>query len=418
MKFIDEIKLDIKAGNGGNGIISFRREARVEKGGPDGGDGGYGGNIYFQGDTGINTLFHLYNMKKIIGQDGENGMSKNMYGAKGKDTVIKVPLGTLVYDENSSLICDVIDDNKYLIAKGGKGGFGNTKFKSSKNTVPKVCENGELGEKKRITLKLKIISDLGLVGKPSAGKSTLISLITNAKAKVGDYDFTTLTPQLGLINYFDNDFVIADIPGLIENSAEGKGLGIRFIKHIERCKALVYVIDFGDENKNPIQDYEILKNELCKYNPNLLNKNHIIIANKKDLPHFKKHLKMFQKKYPDIIIVENSFLEDDFNHIKKALFQLYKRSYNYSIEEEKTEIYINFEDDMKVEKVFEGFYEVSGTKIIDLYNKIPLITHENVIRFNKKVKDLGLWDLLFEKGIQKGDTVRIEDYQFTWEEEN
>ncbi|MGL5522265.1 MAG: GTPase ObgE [Metamycoplasmataceae bacterium] len=417
MKFIDEIKLELKAGNGGNGIISFRHEARVEKGGPDGGDGGSGGNIFFQGESGLNTLFHLYNTKIIRGNDGENGMSKNMYGQKGKDIIVKVPFGTIIYNDNGSIIADIVDDKQYLIAKGGKGGFGNNKFKSSRNTVPRIAENGDQGQKLKVLLKLKIMSDIGLVGKPSAGKSTIISLITNAKAKVGDYDFTTLVPQLGLIKIFDKSIVIADIPGIIENSSQGKGLGIRFISHIERCRALCFIIDFGSEKSNPIKDFEILKHELKEFNNLLLERNFIIIANKSDLDNFAKNLKDFKKKFPKVTIIENSFLLDSFDHIKKALFDLYNKSNDYSIEEKETEVYINFEEELKVEKVYEGLYEISGTKIMEIYNKIPLITYENVLRFNKKVKEIGLWTFLIKAGIQKGDVVRIEDYEFTWEEE-
>lgn len=419
MKFIDEIKIEVEAGKGGDGIISFRHEARVEKGGPDGGDGGNGGNIIFCADTGLNTLYHLYNTKIIKGNDGQNGMSKNMYGAKGKDVIIKVPYGTLIYDENENLIADIVENKNYLIAQGGKGGFGNTKFKSSKNTVPKICENGTQGEKFKLNLKLKIISDLGLVGKPNAGKSSFICSISNANSKIGNYEFTTLVPKLGLVRYYNSNFIVLDIPGLILKSSQGKGLGIRFIKHIQRCKALVYVLDFGSEFANPIYDFEILKNELSSYDLKILDKKSLILANKSDLSFFEKNYKIFKKKYPEKLIIKNSitFTKKQVLDVKKALFDLYKDSKIDFYHEEQKEVFITFKDDLSVQKLYEGMYVVSGKKIIDLYNKIPLSTYENVLRFNRKAKRLGLWELLENNGIKKGDTVQIENYQFTWEDE-
>ena len=417
MKFIDQVNIEVIAGKGGDGIISFRHEHRVEKGGPFGGDGGDGGDIYFQGDSGMNTLLPIHILKHIRGYDGGNGMTKNMYGAKGKDVIIKVPYGTLVY-EGQKLICDVVDNNKYLICKGGRGGRGNSKFKSSTNPAPKICENGTPGEKKNIRLELKVMADIGLVGLPSAGKSTLLKLLSNAKPKIADYAFTTLVPQLGLVQYRDKSFVISDLPGLIKGASEGKGLGIRFLKHIERCRVIAFVIDFGDENKNPIQDFEILKKELELFNPKILNKSFLIIANKNDLNAFKVHYRKFIKKYPDLEIIDICALNfQNLVLLKEKMYKLYEKSKDIVIEKPIKEEYIKFEEDFVVTKLYEGMYEISGKEIELVYLRNPLNTYENILRFNKKIKDMGLWKALIDKGIQPGDTVRILGYQFTWEDE-
>ena len=418
MKFIDQVEIEAIAGKGGNGIISFRHESRIEKGGPDGGDGGDGGNIYFQGDTGMNTLLSLHMLKHIRGNDGQNGRSKNMYGAKGKDVIIKVPCGTLVY-ENNRLICDVVDDQLYLVCKGGKGGHGNTRFKSSRNTVPKVCENGTPGEQKQLLLELKVMADVGLVGKPCAGKSSLLKVISNAKPKVSDYDFTTLVPQLGLVQTYDHQsFVVADLPGLIAGAAQGKGLGIQFLKHIERCKVIAFVLDFGDPDKDPISDFKTLKSELETYNLKLLDKTFLIIANKNDLEGFAKQLKRFTKKYPDYEVVEISALnQSNLDQLKLKMFQLAQQAPAINLEETSDEVFIELAEDFLINKIHEGLYEVSGIKIEQIYHKIPLTTYENILRFNKKIRDLGLWKALIDAGIQSGDTVRILNYQFVWEDE-
>lgn len=390
MKFIDQACLEIIAGKGGDGIISFRHEFRIEKGGPDGGNGGNGGNVYFQGDSGLNTLLSLHMTKHIIGNDGKNGRSKNMYGAKGKDIIVKVPLGTLVY-ENDNLVHDIIDDKEYLICQGGKGGYGNNHFKSSRNTVPKVCENGALGEKKTVRLELKVMADIGLVGMPSAGKSTILKLISNAKPKIANYHFTTVVPQLGLVQFYENSFVVADLPGLIEGASQGKGLGVRFLKHIERCKLIVFVIDFGEENKDPINDYEILKKELELYNLKLLDKSCLIIANKKDLLFFESNYKKFVKKYNNLEIIKiSALLGANINFLKEKMFNLYKKSKNIVLEEFKSELNISLDDEFVINKIHEGLYEITGKKVENIYHINPLNTYENILRFNEKMKDIGV----------------------------
>ncbi|VEU60697.1 GTPase obg [Mycoplasmopsis bovigenitalium] len=418
-RFIDEIKIQLVAGKGGDGMISFRREAHVDKGGPDGGDGGRGGNIYFVGDLGKNTLLSLYGNKKITADDGVNGGPKNLYGAAGKDKYVPVPIGTIVYN-NGKVVADIIEPKEYLVAKGGQGGRGNMKFKSPRNTAPRISENGSKGEKFDAHIVLKIMSDVGVVGKPSAGKSTLLSAISNAKAKIAEYEFTTLVPQLGMVKYYDESFVIADLPGLIEGAHQGRGLGIQFLKHIERCRVIAHIIDFGSEFKDPLQDYEIINNELKSYSLNLENKDQLVIANKSDLPDFQENLAKFKQKYPQVKVVEISAISaQNLDEVKKELIELIKANKLKPVEEieEDTVVEIKLEQDYKIVSPYLGYFEISGPKVQQLYDKIPLVSYDNLLRFNNKLKNLGVWDDLIKKGIQPGDTVRIFEYEFEWDGE-
>ncbi|MGZ9414021.1 GTPase ObgE [Mycoplasma sp. 5370] len=417
MKFIDEVKLKVQAGKGGNGMIAFRREAHVDRGGPDGGDGGNGGSIYFVGDPGMNTLLPLYLKKIIKGNDGENGRRKNQYGAAGKDIYIKVPIGTLIYDGNK-LLHDIITEENYLIAKGGKGGRGNTKFKSSKNTAPKISENGDFGEKFNLTLNLKVLADVGFLGKPSAGKSTILSRISNAKPKIADYHFTTLVPQLGLVQVFENSFVAADLPGLIQGAAQGKGLGIQFLKHIERCRVIAHIIDFGVETKDPIKDYIEINEELKTYNLNLEKRKQIIVANKSDQEVFKKQLSKFKRKFKNLEIVEISAIENkNIDTLKIKLWEALEKEKTPIFEKTFSEVTITLEKYHEVKKIHEGLFEVFGPEVEEIYNKIPIVSHDNLMRFNQKLKEIGVWNELIELNIQAGDVVRIYEYEFVWEDE-
>ncbi|MBN4083462.1 GTPase ObgE [Mycoplasma sp. CSL10137] len=419
-KFIDEVTVKLKAGKGGDGMISFRREAHVDKGGPDGGDGGRGGHIYFIGDSGKNTLLSFYSNKIIQAEDGVKGGPKNLYGANAKDTYIKVPVGTLVY-KNDKQIADIIEPNTpYLIASGGKGGRGNNKFKTPKNTAPRISENGMPGESFEAKIVLKILSDVGIVGKPSAGKSTLLSAISNAKAKAAEYEFTTLVPQLGMVEFFDNSYTVADLPGLIKGASLGKGLGTQFLKHIERCKVIAHIIDFGSEEKNPIEDFEIINNELKSYNLKLENKSQLVVANKSDLPNFEKNISKFKEKYPLIPIVKiSAIFRENLNELKGKLWDLIK-NFDYStIDEEDEEEYkvIEFEPDFIVKQEYRGYFNVSGKKVEELYYRTPINTYDNLVRFNNILKKIGVWDELIKQNIQKGDTVSIFGFEFEWDDE-
>lgn len=417
-KFVDEVKVMLQAGKGGDGMISFRREAHVDKGGPDGGDGGNGGDVYFVGDLGKNTLLSFYKNKHIIAEDGVKGGPKNLYGANAKHTYIRVPIGTLVYN-NNKLVADVIlPDTPYLVAKGGKGGRGNTKFKTSKNTAPRICENGLPGEKFEAKIVLKILSDVGVVGKPSAGKSTFLNAISNAKAKVAEYEFTTLVPQLGMVEFYENSFTVADLPGLIKGASLGKGLGSRFLKHIERCRVIAHIIDFGHPNKDPINDYLTIQKELLDCNLKLELKPQLIIANKSDLENFRENVEKFKKEFPNITLIEISAINrENMDLVKKVLWEMIQKETIKPIEEEAQEIEINYEAPYTVISPYYGHFEVYGPKVLELYNKIPLNSYDNLLRFNNILKKIGVWEALIKLDIKPGDTVNIYEYQFQWEEE-
>lgn len=417
-RFIDEIELLLKAGKGGDGLISFRREAHVDKGGPDGGDGGNGGHIYFVGDKGKNTLLFLYSNHRILANDGVNGGPKNLYGANGDSTYIKVPIGTMVF-KNNELVADIIEEKPYLVAQGGKGGRGNAKFKSAKNTAPKIYEKGLPGETYKAKIVLKILSDIGIIGKPCAGKSTLLSAISNANAKIGNYDFTTLTPQLGLVKYKNNAFTVADLPGLIKGASQGRGLGIQFLKHIERCKIVAHIIDFGSEYSNPIQDFNEINNELKNFKVDLLNKKQIVIANKKDLPIFQVNLNKFKKQNPEVEVIEISAINyENLEELKKIMWNELEKIED-EINEKHTTIdqqkIIELGKDFEIKRIKSNTFEITGDKIYYYFCRIPINTFDNLLRFNNILKKIGVWEKLIEKGVKNGDIIKIFDYEFNWD---
>lgn len=299
MKFLDRAKIFLKAGNGGDGCLSFRREKFIEYGGPDGGDGGKGGDIIFEGTKNLNTLIDYRYQQHFKAKRGENGSSANCYGKNGEDLVLKVPVGTEVLDESGEyVLADITKDGQRIkIASGGDGGRGNVKFKSSTNQAPRRSDKGTLGEEIWVWLQLKLIADVGLIGLPNAGKSTFLSIVTSAKPKIADYPFTTLIPQLGVVYVDENEFVLADIPGIIEGASEGKGLGDRFLAHVERCNSFIHLIDVSDD---VMFNYETVRKELCNYSNELLQKPEIVVFNKKDTLNKNEldtKIKNFQKKY-------------------------------------------------------------------------------------------------------------------------
>ncbi len=324
MKFLDQAKIYIKAGNGGSGSASFRREKFVEYGGPDGGDGGDGGSIIIQSDRNLNTLIDFRYAQHFKAQHGRHGSKRNKTGANGEDLVLKVPLGTQVYEEdNNTLIYDFTKNKeKYLIASGGKGGLGNVRFKSSTNRAPRKKTNGKLGEEFWIWLQLKVIADIGIIGKPNAGKSSLLAALTRAKPKIANYPFTTINPNLGVSYYGGKEITLADIPGLVEGAHKGVGLGDKFLRHIERCKILLHLIDLSDDNL--LNSYKKIKLELSNYDKNLIKKKEIIFFNKSDLlevNEINKKLNDFKKKIKAKFEIVSVYSNEDIQKIKKILIK-------------------------------------------------------------------------------------------------
>ncbi len=421
--FVDEVKLEVIAGSGGDGCTAFRREKYVAMGGPFGGDGGHGANIIFKVDTGLHTLIDLRYMKRIKGKKGENGTGKNMNGKDAEDVIVKVPQGTVISDYSTNLvIADLKDKNsEFIVCKGGRGGYGNTHFKTLSNPAPNFSENGEPGEEKVLKVELKLLADVGLVGLPSVGKSTILSMVSNAKPKIADYHFTTLTPNLGLVKTKDNrSFVMADLPGLIEGASVGAGLGDRFLRHIERTKVIAHVIDMGGcEGRNPIDDYYLINKELENFSKKLIKKPMIVIANKMDMPNSLENLKEFKKKvkcdiYPvraitkegldEVLIkladlvdsIEDSPLYEDVEYISHIL---------YKFEEEKP---------FTIEKI-NNEYIIKGPKIEKMFKMANFQSQEGIERFLHSLKKMGVEEELEKMGILEGDIVKILDFAFEYQ---
>lgn len=422
--FIDKAVVEIVAGNGGDGAIAFRREACVEKGGPSGGDGGRGGSIYFVGDNNVNTLLEFKYKRKIKADDGQNGMTKKCYGRKGEDVFVRVPLGTIVYDvTNDYIIADINEINqKVLIAKGGRGGRGNCHFVSSRHQAPEIAENGEFGERITVRLELKLLADVGFVGFPSVGKSSLLSVISAAKPEIATYHFTTLAPILGVVKVDENkNFVVADLPGLIEGASQGKGLGFNFLKHIERCRVLVHVIDMAStESRDPYNDYLTIKHELEEYNPSLLKRPQLIVANKMDQDEAHLFLEEFKAKLQDDIeIIEVSTItKTNINKLIYKLSEILDNTPRFPLFDEKDEykVYLNTEEDFCKVKYEDGFYVVYGNPVEKAFYRTNFSTDAGVLKFMRILRYNGVEEKLKEAGIKDGDSVKICDYEFDYYE--
>ena len=419
---IDKALVEIIAGNGGDGAIAFRREACVDKGGPSGGDGGRGGSVIFVGDNNVNTLLEFKYKRKIKADDGENGKTKKCYGRKGDDVIVKVPLGTIVYDANSNFVIADISEigQRVVVAKGGRGGRGNCHFASARYQVPEIAENGELGEKVMVRLELKLLADVGFVGYPSVGKSTLLSVISAAKPQIAAYHFTTLAPILGVVKVTDEkNFVVADLPGLIEGASEGKGLGFNFLKHIERCRVLVHVIDMAaTESRDPYQDYLTIKHELEAYNPDLLKRPQIIVANKMDQDEATLFLQEFKEKLQDDIpIFEISALtKTNLQALIYKMSEILDVTPRFPLFTEKDEykVYLNTSEDFCKVKYEDGFYVVYGGPVEQAFHRTNFSTDAGVLRFMKILRYNGVEEKLKAAGIKDGDSVRVCDYEFDY----
>ncbi len=420
--FVDEVTIHIKAGNGGNGCVAFRHEKFVEKGGPSGGNGGRGGNIIFVGDKGLTTLIDFKFHRIIKARNGENGMPKDCFGADSEDVYVKVPLGTVCTDINSNtVIADITKDKEeVIVALGGKGGRGNASFANARITAPQICEKGLPGEEKDLKLELKVLADVGLVGFPSVGKSTLLSVVSKARPKIAAYHFTTLSPNLGVCQTNDGrSFVMADLPGLIEGASNGLGLGFRFLKHVERTRVIVHVIDMAStDGRNPYEDYLKINSELESYDPLLLKRPQIICANKMDMPESEINLKEFKEKVKDVPIIPisaytRSNLDELLYKIADVLETVTLDDFIEKIVDEVVEYkFTPSEAPFTIEKSDDGVYEVSGP-MVQRYFDITDFSHDaNVKLFARRLRNLGVDEALRKLGVKHGDTVRILGYEF------
>ena len=421
--FIDEVKIDVIAGSGGDGCTAFRREKYVAMGGPFGGDGGRGSDIIFKVDTGLHTLIDLRYMKKIKGKKGENGTGKNMNGANANDIIVKVPQGTVISDyETNLVIADLKEkDAMCIVAKGGRGGYGNTHFKTLSNPAPNFSENGEPGEERTLKLELKLLADVGLVGLPSVGKSTILSKVSKAKPKIADYHFTTLTPNLGVVKTIDNrSFVMADLPGLIEGASQGMGLGDKFLKHIERTKVIAHVVDMGGvEGRNPYEDFLLINKELESFSPKLIKKPMIVIANKMDMPNSLDNLKEFKKKvkldiYP-IKAIDKEGLEPVLVKLADLIASVPDTPL-YDESEYLTHVLYKYTEEkpFTISKI-NGEYIVMGDKIEKMFKMANFQSDEGIERFLYQIKKMGVDAELEKMGIQEGDIVKILDFSFEYQ---
>ncbi len=422
--FVDEVLLRVEAGNGGDGCTAFRREKYVPMGGPYGGNGGHGSDIIFKVDEGLHTLLDLRYQKTIKGPKGENGRGKNQHGKGAEPTIVKVPLGTVVTDMDTGLILADLShkDQEELIAKGGRGGRGNTAFKTQTNTAPDFSENGEEGEKKNLKVEVKMLADVGLVGLPSVGKSTIISCISASKPKIAAYHFTTLNPNLGVTKSSDGrSFVVADLPGLIEGASQGEGLGDKFLRHIERTRVIAHVIDMaGTEGRDPYEDYLLINKELGEYNQKLLEKPMIVIANKMDLPEAKDNLEELKKKVDCEIMEVSAAMNKGLQQVVDRLADILDTIPTNPLYDE-SQIESNVLYKFKKEEPFtitkeDDCWVISGDEIERIFKMTKFSSDEAAYRFAKKLKRMGIDDKLRELGAEENDQVRILNFYFNYKD--
>jgi len=418
--FIDHAKIFVKGGDGGNGCVAFRREKYVPLGGPAGGDGGRGGNVIFVADEGMSTLMDFQYRKHFKADRGQHGLGKNQHGARGDDLVVRVPAGTVVIDDDSGeTIADLTAaGQEAVVARGGRGGRGNARFATAIHKAPSMAENGEPGEQRWIRLELKLLADVGLVGFPNAGKSTLISRVSAARPKIADYPFTTLVPQLGVVLTRDkNSYVIADIPGLIEGAHAGAGLGHDFLRHIERNRVLLFILDAAQvDSRSVLEDYRILRSELEAYRPELVNRPYLIVANKMDLPEAQENFKRLQEMHGDKVIGISAITGQGLSELIEKTYDLLQ---GIPVTEHvgESRVVRKFREEVPfVIEVIEGVYQVSGKRIENLVSMTNFDQEESLQRFQRTTERMGLDQALRSKGIRIGDTVRIKDMEFEYSE--
>ncbi len=419
--FIDQVKVFVKAGDGGNGMVAFRREKYVPDGGPAGGDGGKGSDIIFEVDEGLRTLMDFRYNQHFKADRGENGGPKNQHGKNASPLIVRVPPGTIVIDEDTDeLIADLTTHKqRAVVAKGGRGGRGNTRFASPANPAPYHAENGEPGKERQLVLELKLLADVGLVGFPSVGKSTLLSVMTSAKPKIADYHFTTISPNLGVVETEDHrSFVIADLPGLIEGAHEGVGLGHQFLRHVERTRVIIHVVDMsGIEGRDPYEDYVTINDELKQYSEKLIERPQILVANKMDLPSSQDNLKQFKDKLKEgVPIFEISALTKQ--GLRELLFEiastLEKADPMPLFEEQADHVTYRFEEEkpFSISRDRDGTFVISGKRVERLFQMTDFSRDESVRRFSRQLRAMGIDAELRTLGAEDGDIVRLLDFEF------
>lgn len=419
--FVDLAKMEVIAGKGGDGIVAYRRELKVEKGGPFGGSGGAGGSIIFVGDEGLSTLLDLRYHQKLEGQDGCKGAHKGMTGANAEHTYVRVPVGTMIFDdETSKLIGDITQhQQEVVVVKGGRGGRGNMAFASGTLKCPDFCEKGEPGERRKIRCELKVLADCGLVGFPSVGKSTLIAAVSKARPKIAAYHFTTIVPNLGMVEVPDGrSFVMADLPGIIEGAHQGAGLGLQFLRHIERCRVIVHMIDMsGSEGRDPYEDFLIINKELENYKMNLSKRPMIVVANKMDMPESEENLEKFKKLANVEVLPISAYTKDNLDALLYQIADILDHTDEFSLFEEEENIEVEYT--LKEEKKFfeinlqsDGVYNVTGDGIKRLFDMTDFDSDYARMRFARQLRTYGLDDELRRLGVKNGDTVRIFDFEF------
>lgn len=425
--FIDSTDIYIKSGKGGDGRVSFRREKYVPAGGPDGGDGGKGGSIIFETDEGINTLNDYRYKRSYAAEDGEDGGAKRMFGKDGKDLILKVPEGTIIKEkESGKVIADMSHENRrFVILQGGRGGKGNQHFATSTNQAPKFAQPGKDSRELNLTLELKVIADVGLVGFPNVGKSTLLSRVSNAKPKIANYHFTTLSPNLGVVNLPETDgFVIADIPGLIEGASDGVGLGHEFLKHIERTRMIIHLVDAASsEGRDPIEDIKVINNELRTYNEELANRPQVIAANKMDIIYGEDQNEIIEKLKDEfesqgievfpISAVSGQGIKELFYYVKQQLDTMVQEPIIFEAEYVPSDINL-LDEAYTIEKDEEGTFVIEGPKIERMLNYTNLQTEKGFAYFQKFLKESGIIKELEEMSIVDGDTVRLYGWEFEY----
>lgn len=424
--FVDQVKIYVKAGNGGDGMVAFRREKFVPNGGPAGGDGGKGADVVFVVDEGLRTLVDFRFKRIFKAEHGEHGMSKSMHGRGAEDLVVKVPQGTIVKDiDTGEIIADLVaHGQRAVIAKAGRGGRGNKRFATPANPAPELSENGEPGQERNVQLELKVLADVGLVGFPSVGKSTLLSVVSAARPKIAAYHFTTIVPNLGMVDAGDGrSFVMADLPGLIEGASQGVGLGHQFLRHIERTRVIVHVIDMsGSEGRVPYEDYMAINNELEQYNLRLMERPQIIVANKMDMPEAEENLKEFKTKIAEdipvfpISAVTKTGLRELLLAIADKLETTPEFPLNEILEQEDEDTvlykYVAEEPDFEITREPDGTFVLSGTKIERLFTMTNFERDASISRFARQLRAMGVDEGLRKRGAKDGDIVRLLDYEF------